>query len=97
MRDFGRWDRCAMVGSLAWGVSRRFGWGRDGGTWKGSRDHVIVWRCWEDVWLGISFVAIAMFDLENFIQLFSIRGMQSSTSHREKGRSCVSIRHTHHK
>ena len=57
VRDFGRCDRCAMVGSLAWGVSRRFGWGRDGGTWKGSRDHVIVWRCWEDVWLGISFVA----------------------------------------
>ena len=53
--DFGRWNRCAMVGSLAWGVSRGFGWGRDGETWNGVWDHVIVWR-------GISFVAMAMFN-----------------------------------
>jgi len=39
-----------------WAVWLGKGWGRV--VW----DHVIDWRCWEDVWLGISFVAIAKFD-----------------------------------
>jgi len=79
-----------------WAVWLGKGWGNLDRC-SGSCDCLAVLGTLEDVWRGISFVAIAMFDLENFIQLFSIGGMQSSTSHIEKGASYVSIRNTHHK